>query len=467
MLVLLSSQKAWQLLEMWGRMIPARWLSRTLLVSMSATLVSLVGIAPAHAAPGDELWDDVLGTYYSASTYELAVASDGRVFATGFDTVDDGDVDYATVAFSRGGKRLWVKHYHGPRQDPAHDGDTASDIALGPTEHRLYVTGTSWDRVNEADWATVAYRADGTRLWARRYDGPAGLNDAHPSIAVSEQTGRIFVTGNSSGKNSGSNITTIAYSPRGHRLWTRRYDGPANGSDEAADVLVARGGRRLYVAGTTATANAAQDVVVIAYRANGARIWRHRFDGPTSGDDSASSATLGPNGRHLYVTGGSDHDYLTMAYRRDGAQLWSDRYDGPAGEEDFGTEVVVAPDSRSIFVTGQSRGAIDDDVATLSYTADGARRWVTRYDSSDTDSPGSIAMSPDGGHVFVATGDSTFTTIAYTSDGNQDWIKRDGWNGEGAEPNDIAVSPDGTFVVVTGVARDIYWFAGTIAYSTH
>jgi len=447
-------------------MNPARWLSPTVLVATSATLVCLVGMAPAHAAPGDERWFERFGTSYQAGANELIVASSGHIFVTGADMTDDNNLDYATVSYNKSGHRLWVKHYHGPRQDPANDGDEATDIALGPTEHRLYITGTSDDTVSGADWATVAYRTDGRRLWARRYDGPAGLDDAHPSIAVSAQTGRIFVTGNSPGRNSESDITTIAYSPGGHRLWTRRYDGPASGTDQAADVLVSPGGRRLYVLGTTTTAKRGQDVVVIAYRANGSRIWRHRFDGPTSGDDSASSGVLGPNGRHLYVTGGSDHDYLTMTYRRDGAQLWSDQYDGPAGGEDFGTEVVVAPDSRSIFVTGQSQGAADDDVATLSYTSDGARRWVTRYDSSGADSQGAIAMSPDGSHVFVGTGHSTFTTIAYTSDGNQDWIKSERWNGEGAEPNDIAVSPDGTFVVITGEERDVYWFAGTIAYST-
>jgi hypothetical protein len=179
------------------------------------------------------------------------------------------------------------------------------------------------------------------------------------------------------------------------------------------------GGRRISVLGTTATTKTGQDVVVIAYRGNGSRIWRHRFEGPTSGDDSASSGTLGSKGRHIDLTGGSDHDYLSLAYRRNGGQLWSGRYDGPAGGEDFATEASVAPDNRSLFVIGQSQGATTEDVATPSYTSAGDRRWVARYDSSGTDSPGSIAISPDG-----------------------------------------------TFVVVTGEERDVYWFAGTIAYVT-
>ena len=88
---------------------------------------------------------------------------------------------------------------------------------------------------------------------------------------------------------------------------------------------------------------------------NGSRSWQ-----------VCASGVLAPNGRHINATDGSDHDYLMLAYRRNGGQLWSDRYDG-----------------------------------------------------SGPDSPGSIAISPDG-----------------------------------------------TVVVVTGEERDVYWFAGTIAYAT-
>ena len=220
-----------------------------MLVTTSATLTGVIGVAPASAAPGDEFWFDRTGTYYCAAAEAVLVSSDGHTFATGIDTVNDSD--------------------------------EATGIALGPTERRVHVTGTSDDTIS--------------------------------------------------------------------------------GADQATDVLVRPGGRRIYVLGTTATTKTGQDVVVIAYRGNGSRTWRHRFDGPTSGDDSVSSGALGSNGRHIDLTGGSDHDYLSLPYRRNGGQLWSGRYDGPAGGEDFATEASVAPDIRSLFVTGQSPGATNED----------------------------------------------------------------------------------------------------------
>ena len=49
----------------------------------------------------------------------------------------------------------------------------------------------------------------------------------------------MFVTGSSQGVGSGSDYATVAYSAAtGTRLWVRRYNGPANGNDGASSVRV-------------------------------------------------------------------------------------------------------------------------------------------------------------------------------------------------------------------------------------
>ena len=85
-------------------------------------------------------------------------------------------------------------------------------------------------------------------------------------------------------------------------------------------------------------------------------------------------------------------------------------------------------------------------------------------------------MSPDGGLVFI-TGMATrelstdFATIAYdAATGEQAWISYfDGPGQETEDPRDIAVSPDGSTVVVTGQSAGVEGSGltnfGTVAYA--
>ncbi len=75
------------------------------------------------------------------------------------------------------------------------------------------MTGYSVGVTSGDDYATVAYNAaTGAQLWVGRYNGPAnGTDQAHP-VAVSPTTGAVFVTGYSTGSTSGEDYLTIAYS---------------------------------------------------------------------------------------------------------------------------------------------------------------------------------------------------------------------------------------------------------------
>jgi DNA-binding beta-propeller fold protein YncE len=122
-------------------------------------------------------------------------------------------------------------------------------------------------------------------------------------------------------------------------------------------------------------------------------------------------------------------DYTTVAYYiPTGAQLWVKSYNPgnllPATNADYGNAVAVSPSGGTVFVTGTSDGATSQsDYATIAYNAaTGAQLWVKRYNgpANGNDWAGSLAVSPNGGKVFV-TGGSTgpgsgydYTTIAYS-----------------------------------------------------
>jgi outer membrane protein assembly factor BamB len=439
----------------------------------------------ALAAPGATVWTK---RYDGAASGDdransVAVSPDGAtVFVTGSSAGSTTADDYATIAYdSANGTRLWARRYNGP----GNSYDYADSLAVSPDGATVFVTGGSAGSTTGDDYATIAYdSATGTRLWAKRYNGPGNSYDYPGSLAVSPDGATVFVTGSSAGSSTGGDFATIAYdASSGARVWTKRYNGPANSSDGANSLAVSPDGSSVFVTGTSFVSGSDSDYATVAYDASsGAKLWTRRYVGFGSGYDEAYSVAVSPDGTIVIVTGGSPgdptgdrrQDYATVAYSAStGAGVWTKRYSGLGTGRDYAQSVVVSPDGATAFVTGQSVY----DYATIAYDAStGADVWTRRYSGpgSGEDGASSAAVSSDGTTLFV-TGWSAgymtgldYATIAYdASTGADVWIRRYGVPGGGDDAGlSMAVSPDGATVFVTGVSTGTttgYDYA-TIAY---
>src|SRR5258707_15602780 len=128
------------------------------------------GTVAYNAATGARLWAQ---RYAGFGATSIAVSPDlARVYVTG----STRDANISTLAYSaRTGTRLWVRKYLRHRSD-----DRAYSGAVSPGGTVL-VTGSSrrFAARSKPDYAAVAYSPGGARLWARRYGGPgAGLTSA-------------------------------------------------------------------------------------------------------------------------------------------------------------------------------------------------------------------------------------------------------------------------------------------------
>jgi len=72
----------------------------------------------------------------------------------------------------------------------------------------LYLTGYAGG--TNSDFVTMKFAGDGTALWTNRYDGPAGGADYAQALAV-DDTGDVYVTGQSDGGLSGFDYATVKY----------------------------------------------------------------------------------------------------------------------------------------------------------------------------------------------------------------------------------------------------------------
>jgi len=268
------------------------------------------------AATGTQLWEAQVCNFSSATA--LAVSPDGkRVYVTGQEGAECGLCGvYGTVAYSAAtGAAIWQMTY-GRKGVQA---GRASSIAVSPGGAKVYVTGSITRTVAGTDYGTIAYSAAGRQLWVRRYrtPGPGFENDLARSLAVS-RAGTVLVTGYSPTTTSGRDFATIAYSPAGTQLWAKRYNGPGNG-DDTANSIAAPGNGKVYITGTSPGAKSGPDYATIAYNIfTGARLWVQRYNGPANGIDQATS--LAARAGRVFVTGGSPGntsglDYATIAYK--------------------------------------------------------------------------------------------------------------------------------------------------------
>jgi outer membrane protein assembly factor BamB len=446
--------------------------------------------AGAHAATAarQPLW---LSTYDGPAGQtdiaEAMVASpDGiKVFVTGKSPQDDStNDDYATVAYdATTGAQVWVQRYDGPVSGD----DEPTAIAMSPDGTRVFVTGASQGQDFANDYATVAYDAvAGEEVWVARYAGVEDGHDHAKALVVSPDGTTVYVTGDSwaGGFATNYDYATVAYDAvTGTEKWVVREPDSDNSSSTSNSVAVSPDGANVYVTG----GGVDSDYATIAYDAlTGAALWTQLYHGPANFDDVAHSVAVSPDGTKVFVTGqsysgglpdGGLYDYATIAYdATTGDSLWVHRYDGRAGHDDIPNDLGLSPDGTTVFVTGQSSAGQDGfgidtwDYATVAYDAlTGHKKWSRRFDSPkhDSDVAVALAVSPDGGRLFVtgysgsdAYHDDYVTFVYSAATGHPLWMRR--LHGEERHGDDtaadVAISPDGTTLFVTGFTGVIGFF---------
>src|SRR5207249_763138 len=249
-----------------------------------------------------------------------------------------------------------------------------TSVAVAPDGSRVFVTGYSQGTNLRDDYVTLAYDAgSGALLWSQRYNGPGNGRDDGNSVGVSPDGSMVFVTGGSRGASSYQDYATLAYdATTGGLQWEERYDGPVGGDDQATSLAVSPDGSWVVVTGSSHGGASRTDYATVAYDAHdGTPLWVQRYAGRSHAFDDAAAVVVAPDGSRVFVTGESgatNKDYATVAYDAGtGAPLWLQRYDG-AGDLDEAVSLAASPDGSRVVVTGKSYGSSGlPDFATVAY----------------------------------------------------------------------------------------------------
>lgn len=269
----------------------------------------------------------------------------------------------------------------------------------------VFVTGFSTGTNTGEDFATMKFNNNGDFLWVSRFNGTGNYQDRAAAIAL-DNSGNVYVTGWGYMEPAASlcgtiNFITIKYNTYGEQVWIKSYNGTGNAEDKAVSIALDLNGN-VYVGGTSYAGTNKQDYVIVKYNNAGVQQWVARYDGVSHDADFLNAMTLDRFG-NVYATGSSYKsssaaDYVTVKYNSSGVLQWAVSYNGPASIDDKAYAVAVDVHG-NCFVTGASKGAGSNyDYATLKYDAAGNLLWFKRYNGpgNNIDEAHAIVLDPYG-----------------------------------------------------------------------
>jgi uncharacterized delta-60 repeat protein len=320
-----------------------------------------------HDTDGAVRWT----TYHSGTLAEndearaVAIAPGGGCIVTGAAFGPAMNWDFTTIRYGTEGETLWTSYYNGS----ADGADEAEAVALD-TAGDIYVTGSSRSAGTNLDIVTIKYDQTGETLWARRYAGAGGISDEDKASCITiDPMQNVYVGGYTEGYGTGRDFIVIKYSGHGDTLWTRRFNGSADDDDEVVGIGTDDRGR-VYVCGYSTGTGTFADYFTICYSPLGESLWAHRWDYGGYGNWATALAVDGDG--NSYVTGyGFDpvtqYDFHTISLDPDGAPRWQIRYSGYADDWDQPVDIGLDAD-RNVYVTGFSMSnAQDFDYVTIKY----------------------------------------------------------------------------------------------------
>ncbi|MHA1253115.1 MAG: WD40 repeat domain-containing protein [Candidatus Helarchaeota archaeon] len=249
------------------------------------------------------------------------------------------------------------------------------------------------------------------------------------------------------------NIPSYFGSAAWFESWSRE------GSDISRAIKFSSSGDNFYVVGyTDSCGNGKRDVLVLKYKSDHSYVNGYTWGGYLN--DEAYDIAITSSNDYLYIAGytqNSDNDSVLLKMNTNGNLEWYREWDGGNGN-DYAYGVAISPDDEYIYTTGAKYTGSHYTPLIIKYDKWGNQIWNTSYPLPYTYTTSSITISPDGNFIYILGGyyyeglyNFWFLKLwKYSSNGNLIWNKTWGDSPVNTIGTDLAISPDGNYLYLTG-----------------
>ena len=373
-------------------------------------------------------WIDIQPGMINNVNANFSIAEDlsGNFYTTGFEYLSNYS-DIKIIKFNSSGNILWMRSYNGS----ANLSDGGNSIAIDRANN-VYISGYVTKTPVNTDIVLLKYNPDGDLIWDKEFSGSANLNDFGGSV-VTDDSGNVFLSGNTSHTVSGSDITLIKYDSSGSFKWVKYYNSGLDTNDYDLKMKMDRNGN-LCIAGynNNSTGNNTK-TLALKFDHDGNLLWNRIYNGPKSGFNTPHDFIV-DRSDNMIITGCSPgigsgvYDYITIKYDPDGEMKWLSRYNQQGTYYDVANSLAEGSDG-SIYVTGVSGILINQstfDIVTIKYDSNGTQKWSAIYNGAGNNTDiGNKILIDENENVFVTgitSGQGTLKDIViikYDSAGNQ------------------------------------------------
>ncbi len=376
-----------------------------------------------YSPTGVPLWNKRFSSPGSNYDEPKAVALDSRgdVFVTGAGSYSGTGLNWVTLKYSSSGIALWTNRFNGT----ANGDDQPVALAVDPSGNVL-IAGHSVGTGTGYDYVTMKLSSSGAGIWTNRFNGIVGDANAStdtPNGMALDPEGNVYVTGSSFRKDTGYDWVTIKYSANGLPLWTNVFSGVGDGGDQPNAISVDLVGNA-YITGFTTGSDSGWDWVTLKYSSTGIPVWTNFLSSPGRADDVPNSLGLDAEG-NVFVSGSlvvipGNSDWATVKYSSAGQSLWTNTFGGSSGILDYPSKVVVDK-AGNAYVAGVFYAGQRSDGLVIKYSGDGREIWSNVVSNKANLDDAILALAVDAaGNVYAAGysapsfNDADFVTIKYS-----------------------------------------------------
>ncbi|MDH5662022.1 MAG: SBBP repeat-containing protein [Elusimicrobiota bacterium] len=398
-------------------------------ISVLLVVLFFVSCRTIFAAEGDVVWTRTYNGTASGNDQgrDIAVDGSGNVYVTGFEWVNLEDWNIWVRKYDSSGNEVWTRTHNGT----ANGNDEGCGIVVDRSGN-VYVIGSEKVLMELQNIWVRKYDTDGDEVWTKTYNSVANQFDIGRGIAI-DDSGNVYVTGSETVGGASQNIWVRKYDTDGDVVWTKTYNGTANGQDVGEGIAV-DGGGNVYVTGYETVSGESYNIWVRKYDSEGDVLWTRTHNGTANDWDLGLDIAVDGSG-NVYVIGyemvsGESYNIWVRKYDSAGNEVWTRTHNGLANNADEGRGIAV-DGSGNVYVTGDEFVTGEDpNVWTRKYDQDGSEVWTRTYNG--------VINGPDAGFGLAIDGSgSVYVTGCEWVSGEQNniWVRKyEGVFGEHFEP---------------------------------